>query len=68
MALQYTVLGDPGRDNAVLIRLDSGQKVSRLLFDCGEGCLSSLPIADVQAIDHVLFSHFHMDHVSGFDS
>ena len=67
MALQYTVLGDPGRDNAVLVRIDSGQKVSRLLFDCGEGCLSALPIADVQAIDHVLFSHFHMDHVSGFD-
>lgn len=68
MALHFTVLGDPGRDNAVFVRVDSGKKVSRLLFDCGEGCLGRLSIAEVQAIDHVLFSHFHMDHISGFDS
>jgi ribonuclease Z len=68
MALHFTVLGDPGRDNAVFVRVDSGQKVDRLLFDCGEGCLASLSIAEVQAIDHICFSHFHMDHVSGFDS
>ncbi len=68
MALHFTVLGDPGRDNAVFARIDSGQKVGRLLFDCGEGCLAALSIAEAQAIDHILFSHFHMDHVSGFDA
>jgi ribonuclease Z len=68
MALRFMVLGDPGRDNAVFVRVESGQKVSRLLFDCGEGCLAQLSIAEVQAIDHLLFSHFHMDHISGFDS
>ncbi|HEY7125409.1 MAG TPA: MBL fold metallo-hydrolase [Ktedonobacterales bacterium] len=68
MPLHFTVLGGPGRDNAVFVRVESGQKVSRLLFDCGEACLAQLPIAEVQAIDHILFSHFHMDHISGFDS
>lgn len=68
MALHFTVLGEPGRDNALFVRVESGQKVSRLLFDCGEGCLNQLSIAEVQAIDHLLFSHFHMDHISGFDS
>jgi ribonuclease Z len=68
MALRFTVLGDPGSDNAVFVWIESGQKISRLLFDCGEGCLASLPLAEIQAIDHVFFSHFHMDHISGFDS
>src|SRR5690349_8819780 len=68
MTLYFMVLGEPGRDNALFVRVESGQKVSRLLFDCGEGCLAQLSIAEVQAIDHLLFSHFHMDHISGFDS
>jgi ribonuclease Z len=68
MPLQFTVLGGPGRDNAVFVRVESGQKVARLLFDCGEGCLAQLAVSEVQALDHVFFSHFHMDHISGFDS
>jgi ribonuclease Z len=68
MPLHFTVLGGPGRDNAVFVRVESGQKISRLLFDCGEACLAQLATAEVQAIDHVCFSHFHMDHISGFDS
>jgi ribonuclease Z len=68
MPITYRVLGAPGRDNALLVHIDSGQAVERLLFDCGEGCLTELPVADVQAIDHLFFSHFHMDHVAGFDS
>jgi ribonuclease Z len=68
MPLNFTALGGPGRDNAVFVRVESGQKISRLLFDCGEGCLAQIGIAEMQAIDHVFFSHFHMDHVSGFDS
>ena len=68
MSLTVQVLGDPGRDNAVLMHLDSGQSVTRLLFDCGDGCVSRLPVGTVQEIDHVFFSHFHMDHVAGFDA
>ncbi len=68
MSLSFQVLGDAGRDNALLVTVDSGQAVSRLLFDCGEGCLSAVPFVGVQAIDHLLFSHLHMDHVAGFDA
>jgi ribonuclease Z len=68
MTLSYQVLGEIGRDNALLVTIDSGQAVSRLLFDCGDGCLGRLSCAEVQAIDHVLFSHLHIDHVAGFDA
>lgn len=68
MSLHFHVLGEPGGDNALLVRIDSGQAVERLLFDCGEGCLTGLPLAEIQAVDHLCFSHLHMDHVAGFDS
>lgn len=68
MSLSIQVLGTPGRDNALLVRIDSGQAVTRLLFDCGDGCLGELSFGEVQTIDHVLFSHLHMDHVGGFDT
>jgi ribonuclease Z len=67
MAIRFRVLGAAGRDNALHVEIDSGHTVHRLLFDCGEGCLSSLAPADVMAIDDVFFSHFHMDHIAGFD-
>jgi ribonuclease Z len=67
MAIRFRVLGAAGWDNALHVEIDSGHAVRRLLFDCGEGCLSALAPSDVQAIDHVFFSHFHMDHVAGFD-
>lgn len=67
MTMTYQVLGAPGRDNALLVMVDSGHAVSRLLFDCGDGCLSMLPFADIQAIDQLFFSHLHMDHIGGFD-
>jgi ribonuclease Z len=68
MSLTYRVLGNPGSDNALFVQVDSGQSVERLLFDCGEGCVSELPFADVLTIDHLFLSHCHMDHVAGFDS
>jgi ribonuclease Z len=68
MALTFQVLGGPHRDNALLVRADSGQALTRLLFDCGDGCLWDVPFAEVQAIDHLFFSHLHIDHVAGFDS
>jgi len=68
MSVTFQVLGDAGRDNALLVTVETGQAVSRLLFDCGEGCLNPLPFAEVRQIDHLCFSHLHMDHVAGFDS
>jgi ribonuclease Z len=68
MSLSFQVLGNAGRDNALLVTVDSGQAINRLLFDCGDGCLNDLPFAVVQTIDHLLFSHLHMDHIGGFDT
>ncbi len=68
MSIAFQILGQAGGDNAVLLHIDSGQSIERLLFDCGEGCISELPLSEIQAIDHLFFSHLHMDHVAGFDS
>lgn len=67
MPLSFRVLGGFGSDNALYVTVDTGQRISRLLFDCGDGCPHSLDTGDVLAVDHLFFSHFHMDHVSGFD-
>ena len=68
MSLTHRVLGAPGRDNALVVQVDSGQAVERLLFDCGDGCAAELPFAELQGIDGLFFSHLHMDHVGGFDA
>lgn len=68
MSIAFEILGAPGRDNALMVRVDGGQSLDRLLFDCGDGCLSRLDFAEIQAIDALFFSHFHMDHVGGFDT
>lgn len=68
MSLSWNILGRPGADNAVLVTVDSGHSQDRILFDCGENCLGSLRISELQAVDHLCFSHFHMDHVCGFDT
>lgn len=68
MSISFRILGTAGGDNALQVQIDSGQTVERLLFDCGEGCLTDLSFAEIQAIDHLFFSHLHMDHISGFDS
>ncbi len=67
MPIEFQVLGEAGYDNALFVRVASGQAIHRLLFDCGEGCLDGLSVAESHAIDHLLFSHLHMDHVGGFD-
>jgi ribonuclease Z len=67
MSITFRILGAAGRDNALLVEVDSGQAVERLLFDCGDGCLSEVAFADILAIEHLFFSHLHMDHVGGFD-
>jgi ribonuclease Z len=68
MGIAYRVLGWPGFDNALFVRVDAGQALHRLLFDCGEACLYGLTAADVLGVDHLCFSHLHMDHVGGFDT
>ena len=68
MGIEFQVLGEPGRDNALYVQVNTGQGIYRLEFDCGEGCLTELPFVDMRAIDFVFFSHLHMDHVSGFDT
>jgi ribonuclease Z len=68
MSISHRVLGLPRTDNALALWVSTGQAVHRLLFDCGEGCLLNLEFSDVLENDHLFFSHFHMDHVSGFDS
>ncbi|HEY0606456.1 MAG TPA: MBL fold metallo-hydrolase [Herpetosiphonaceae bacterium] len=68
MSIVYQVLGKAGHDNALFVWVTSGQAIQRLLFDCGEGCVAEVPYADVLAIDHLLFSHLHMDHIGGFDT
>jgi ribonuclease Z len=68
MAIELQILGNPGDDNAALVRINTGQAIHRLLFDCGEGVLTNLEYSEILAIDHLFFSHLHMDHVAGFDA
>ncbi|MBP6785122.1 MAG: hypothetical protein KA152_15105 [Verrucomicrobiales bacterium] len=68
MAIEWQVLGKAGADNALFITVDSGQSRESLLFDCGEGCLHDLRPSTIQSVSHLFLSHFHMDHVSGFDT
>lgn len=68
MSLEAKVLGKPGNDNSVFIKLDSGQRIIRFLLDTGANCLWQLPRSELSQVDHILFSHYHMDHVCGFDS
>lgn len=68
MTIRYEVLGQPDSDNALWVEVDSGQQILRLLFDCGDQCLTGVPFGQIQKLDHVFFSHFHMDHISGFDA
>jgi len=68
MAVRFEILGKPAKDNALSVTVDAGNSIHRLLFDCGEMCLNELKVSHIQDIDHLFFSHFHMDHVSGFDS
>ena len=67
MSLHYQLLGAPGEDNALFVKVDGGQAQSRILFDCGENTVSQLPFSEVYALESVCFSHLHMDHIAGFD-
>jgi ribonuclease Z len=68
MSIELLVLGEAGNDNAALVRIDTGQAIHRLLFDCGQDVLNSLEYNEILNIDHLFFSHLHMDHIAGFDA
>lgn len=68
MAISYQVLGRPFEDNALYVRVEPGESVHRFLFDCGEKVVDPLTNAELMSVNHLCFSHFHMDHISGFDS
>jgi len=68
MSIEYEVLGAPGADNAVFVRITGRQGLHRILFDCGDSCLQALDPHDVLGTDALCFSHLHMDHVAGFDA
>ena len=65
--MTFNILGRPFHDNALLVRIDTGKAIYRLLFDCGENCLTDISDSEIRGVDHLFFSHFHMDHVSGFE-
>ncbi|WP_235692414.1 MBL fold metallo-hydrolase [Deinococcus aquaedulcis] len=66
--LHIQVLGRPAADNALLVTAEAGQGHTRLLLDCGAGTAETLPLATLQDTRHLLLSHLHMDHISGFDA
>ncbi len=68
MSISFTNLGPADGDNALFVVVNTGQSQHPLMFDCGEGCASELKKSDLQSVEHLCFSHFHMDHISGFDS
>lgn len=68
MPITYHVLGTPESDNALFVAVNTGHEIQHLLFDCGDGCVSTLTLGEIQSIDHLFFSHLHIDHVSGFDN
>ncbi len=67
MTIEHRLLGKPFADNALFVKINSGQKIVRLLFDCGENTITHLPVGEIVKVDHLFFSHFHLDHVAGFD-
>jgi ribonuclease Z len=67
MSILYKVLGKPGGDNALMVWINSGTRIYRLLFDCGEDVLKDISPSDVRNIDYIFFSHLHLDHAAGLD-
>ncbi|MCA9174285.1 MAG: hypothetical protein KDB14_07335 [Planctomycetales bacterium] len=67
MAITFKVLGHAKGDNALWVRVDEGDSVSHYLFDCGANTVGALSMSQTLDIRHVFFSHFHMDHICGFD-
>ncbi len=67
MSISYRVLGKPGWDNGLMVWINSGTGIYRLLFDCGENILEDLNQRTIKLVDYLFFSHLHIDHAAGFD-
>jgi ribonuclease Z len=67
MSISYRVLGKPGWDNGLMVWVNSGTGIYRMLFDCGENILKDLDQRTIKLVDYLFFSHLHIDHVAGFD-
>lgn len=67
MSISYRILGKPGRDNGLMVWINRGTRMYRMLFDCGENILKDLDQSTIKSIDYLFFSHLHIDHVAGFD-
>ncbi len=67
MSIFFRVLGKPGWDNGLFVWIDTGTKIYRLLFDCGENILKDLDQREIKSIDYLFLSHLHIDHIAGFD-
>ena len=67
MSINFRVLGKPGWDNGLMVWINSGTKMYRLLFDCGENILKDLNQHDIKSVDYLFLSHLHIDHIAGFD-
>ena len=67
MSISFRILGKPGWDNGLMVCINSGTKLYRLLFDCGENILRDLNFHEVKSIDYLFLSHLHIDHIAGFD-
>lgn len=67
MSIQYQILGRPGRDNSLSVKVDSGNRLYRILIDCGENTVSGINQSDIKSTDILLLSHLHLDHIAGFD-
>jgi hypothetical protein len=50
-AAPTTAAHDPVTVNDLILRVWTGQANHRLLFDCGEGCPSSLSASEIRSID-----------------
>jgi len=68
MSIQTFIKGKSGKDNLLFATVDSGKKITYLLFDCGDCALFRLGKSILQDIEHLFFSHLHIDHIAGFDS
>ncbi len=67
MSISYRVLGKPGWDNGLMVWINSGTGIHRMLFDCGENILKDLDQRTIKSINYLFFSHLHIDHIAGFD-
>ena len=67
MGLTPRLLGGIDRDTALAVTVQLGTGAHRLLLDCGQGCPEQLTRGELRQIEHIFFSHFHVDHVAGFD-